>query len=526
MGRLRNKLYSPRLPRSVVVGVRKLDGEWRPPARRRASFSKDGIPRFLNKTGVLADSNDWDNPSVARLWRYNLHYFDDLNAENAEGRADVHRRLITRWIDENPPAIGTGWEPYPCSLRIVNLIKWALAGNELLPSWRVSIGIQSEWLSKNIEWHLLGNHLFSNGKALIFAGLYFQGQFASKWLSVGLAIVSRELKEQVLPDGGQFERSPMYHSIALDDVFDLINLAESYPGKVAEDRIASWRSTAEKMLFWLRVMQHPDNEIALFNDSALCVAPSPTQLELYASRLSLSARETEPGLTALRDSGYYRAETANAVLHVDIGAVGPDYLPGHAHADTLAFELSLFGDRWFVDSGCGTYENSGERLRQRGTAAHNTVIVDDEDSSEVWSSFRVARRARPLDAKAKVLDDAIVLSGSHDGYRRLKGKVTHSRVYSLEESSLQITDTLSGSHRSAEVNYLLHPDIAAEITGRGEQVRLCRGAKVVEIGFEGGRARVQNTTWHPEFGRDLTTRKLNIIMQGDRLVTTMSWHRG
>ena len=78
---------------------------------------------------------------------------------------------------------------------------------------------------------------------------------------------------------------------------------------------------------------------------------------------------------------------------LDVAPVGPDYLPGHAHADTLSFELSLFGQRVLVNSGTSQYEAGPERSRQRGTAAHNTVIVDGHDSSEVWAGFRVARRA-------------------------------------------------------------------------------------------------------------------------------------
>ena len=42
-------------------------------------------------------------------------------------------------------------------------------------------------------------------------------------------------------------------------------------------------------------------------------------------------------------------------LLVDCGEIGPDYLPGHAHCDTLSFELSLSGQRVVVDSGCGIY---------------------------------------------------------------------------------------------------------------------------------------------------------------------------
>ena len=31
-------------------------------------------------------------------------------------------------------------------------------------------------------------------------------------------------KEQILKDGGHFERSPMYHSIVLEDILDLVNV--------------------------------------------------------------------------------------------------------------------------------------------------------------------------------------------------------------------------------------------------------------------------------------------------------------
>ena len=73
-------------------------------------------------------------PTAAKLWLYNLQYFDDLRAEGAAGRLPWHRDLIARWIVENPPVAGNGWEPYPASLRIVNWIAWALAGNDLDPA--------------------------------------------------------------------------------------------------------------------------------------------------------------------------------------------------------------------------------------------------------------------------------------------------------------------------------------------------------------------------------------------------------
>src|SRR5690606_25718690 len=168
--------------------------------------SMTGPGRFLllNELHDLGETG-WDDPGIERLWRYNLHYFDDLNAEGAPDRAGWHRDLILRWIGDNPPGRGSGWEPYPLSLRMVNWIKWHLAGNELPPAALHSLAVQARWLMRRLEFHLLGNHLFANAKALVFAGCFFRGDEADAWLARGLAILRREVPEQILADGGQFE---------------------------------------------------------------------------------------------------------------------------------------------------------------------------------------------------------------------------------------------------------------------------------------------------------------------------------
>lgn len=458
---------------------------------------------------------------MPRLWLYNLHYFDDLNASGAENRADLHRRLIGRWIAENPPVDGAGWEPYPCSLRIVNWIKWALCGNELRSDWLASLALQSAWLEEHIEWHLLGNHLFANAKALVFAGLFFEGRDAEHWLQMGLEILEREIPEQVLSDGGQFELSPMYHAIATEDVLDLVNAAKAWPGRVPTSTVEAWRNVASKMLAWAAVMQHPDGRIALFNDSAFGIAPQLDELFDYAERLRIDFESLTGPLKHLEQSGYVRATIGEAVLFADVGSIGPDYLPGHAHADSLGFELSLFGDRWFVDTGCSTYDVSPDRLRQRGTAAHNTVIVNGDDSSEVWSSFRVARRARPLYAKAKVDGNAIHVEGAHDGYKRLPGRVIHARTFKLEPGRLKITDRLDGDFESADANFLLHPEVDARLTDNSAV--LSRAGRTIELQFAGGAATVDASFWHPEFGMSIPSQRIAVSFTGSSLTTTFTW---
>ena len=131
------------------------------------------------------------------------------------------------------------------------------------------LALQVRWLSKKIEWHILGNHLFANAKALVFAGLFFQGREANAWLAKGLRILSNEIPEQILPDGEHFERSPMYQTIILEDLLDLINLSNAFPDNLIVDFTKDLKSTATKMLNWLIAMCHQDGEISFFNDASI-----------------------------------------------------------------------------------------------------------------------------------------------------------------------------------------------------------------------------------------------------------------
>ena len=71
-------------------------------------------------------------------------------------------------------------------------------------------------------------------------------------------------------------------------------------------------------------------------------------------------------------------------------------MPGHSHAETLSFEASFKGKRIIVNSGISTYWITQKRLYERSTASHSTVEIDHKNSSEVWSRFRIADRAKVI----------------------------------------------------------------------------------------------------------------------------------
>ena len=541
-GRVWFKQYRGRPDERAAPRLRVRSGLLQQPCARAPSMPDAMTFRFLNTTCRLSTWQGWNDPSVDKLWLYNLHYFDDLNSSDSAVRGGWHRSLIDRWIAENPPPRGNGWEPYPTSLRIVNWVKWSLAGNALEAGWVHSLAVQVRWLRNRLEWYLLGNHLLANAKALAIAGLFFEGEEADRWLETGLRIYRHELAEQVLPDGGNFERSPMYHAIILEDLLDLINLAGVFPGRVPAGQLASWRDSTQRMLEWLAVMTHPDGEIAFFNDAATGIAPTLMELTAYAGRLGLTlaagrsgtgraacvavAASPSSAITQLPDSGYVRLSRGDATALLDVGPIGPDYQPGHAHADTLSFELSLFGQRVMVNSGTSCYGISAERLRQRGTAAHNTVTVDGQDSSEVWGGFRVARRARPILETVSQSGDAARVAASHDGYKRLPGRNIHRRQWTLSPNDLRIQDAVSGPFRQARARFHVHPGVQVEtldLPAGKLTLRLPQGP-VVQFAVDGAASlAIEPATWHPEFGVAVTNFCIVATFETGTLNTRIAW---
>ena len=537
-GRLPFRSYPTLFNAAVLTPpLRLARGKWQSPAAQAPSMLGPSKFVFLNREHSLPAQGGWNSSKLDKLWLYNLHYFDDLNARDADQRRAWHQNLLRRWIHENSTPNGNGWEPYPTSLRIVNWVKWLATGNAAPIGMEQSLASQARWLFQRLEWHLMGNHLFANAKALVFAGLFFEGAEAAMWRAKGLKIIERELPEQVLPDGGNFERSPMYHAIFLEGGLDLVNAAENWPGLVPAEQVAEWREVAGRMLDWLAGMTHPDGQIALFNDAAFGIAPNLAELHSYALRLGLvnhtalgtvhTPGRTEPvealALQHWPTSGYIRLTCPYAVAMLDVAPIGPDYLPGHAHADTLSFELSVLGQRVIVNGGTSRYGVGPERLRERGTAAHSTVQIADQDSSEVWSGFRVARRAYPFDLQVQTEPGRLRVDCSHDGYSRLSGAPMHRRTWAMEAHSLHIADEVRGGTHAALARYILHPNVHIAATGVNTWQLTLLDGQSLQVTVETGDSRIESASYAPEFGCVLPTQCLTVELTQGHAVVELVW---
>ena len=522
LARVLFRLARPRTNTSPAPSISEPSGAWVAPVTKpRDSYDGNGF-RFLNRTECPVFPRGWNDPSLPKLWLYNLHYFDGLADACGTQNGEPYRRLIARWIADNPPVRGNGWEPYPLSLRIVNWIKWHLGPGDLSDTARQSLAVQVRFLRKRIEWHLMANHLFANAKALVFAGCFFDGDEARGWRQAGLAILQRQLPEQVLADGGHFERSPMYHAIILADLLDLINLARTYPDALPRPIVEGWQNTAQRMLRWMASMIHPDGQIGFFNDAAFDIAMEPCEIDAYARDLGMPGMPAPSNIVDLAESGYARGAAGPFTVFIDAAPVGPDYQPGHAHADTLSFELSFEDERVVVNGGTSTYEVGDLRARERSTSAHSTIEIDGENSSEVWAGFRVGRRAEVT--HRRVWSDGAVhsVSAAHTGYRHLPGQPVHRRRWDVAPGSVRIDDEITGHYGNAVARFHLHPDIRVDIADD-----LCSGCLATaggrRIAFEASApVQLEPSQWAPEFGRQIATHALAADITAGRFTLALS----
>lgn len=395
---------------------------------------------FLNRDKSFTNGIDWNFNEYGKLWTYHLNYLECLIQDNIDAREA--KRLLYDHIEQDDQIID-GKEPYPTSLRLIHTIKF-LSEQEIrdiqIDTW---IGKQAILLQNNLEYHLMGNHLLENGFALLFSSFHLKD--VSMYRSAS-EILLKELNEQILDDGAHFELSPMYHLIVFSRVLDSINLVSSNDS-FDDSLLKTLKDKAVMMLSWLENMM-VNGMLPLVNDSYNLDANEIQEIINYANEFGIY-RQVIP----LGKSGYRVFRKTDYTLLFDIGNIGPDYIPGHAHADSLQFLLWIRNKEFITETGVSTYERNDVRQSERSTSAHNTVTVNGENSSEVWAAFRVGGRAKTFD----VMESTESIEASHDGYQHLNA--THNRKIDLQEKKITIIDSIESSQKHVLKSHLhFHPD--------------------------------------------------------------------
>ncbi len=406
------------------------------PDLKNTSSAGDGAFTFLNLSVVFPEKIDWNYSVHGKLWNYNLQYLDYINQE------DINLDIRLGWIEEIYSALHSGNlkpEPYPASLRAMNVIRFFSSKPTLIaqyPELQSALYAELNYLKVHYEYHLLGNHVLENAFSMLMGGHYFQN---SDWTKKAEKVLREQLNEQILNDGAHFELSPMYQRIILFRLLEAISYLDSFI-----ELNTFLRKKAEKMLGWITKMSFSNGDTPHFNDSSNGIALSVYQLQKLAQLLNLETSEIK-----LSDSGYRKIINEKMELIADVHGISPTYQPGHAHADHLSFVLYVHGKPFIVDPGTSTYSISERRNWERSSMAHNTVTVNSMNQSEVWSGFRVGRRA-----KVNIIEDHKNLIRASVEY----SGVSHIRTFISDSSSLIIEDEVRASG-SVALRFYLHPSV-------------------------------------------------------------------
>lgn len=427
-----------------------------------ACYYAENTFSFLNTKHTFIDKIDWEFMTYGKLWQYNLAYFDYLNQPSLTKEEGL--RLMRDFIAQKH-SLQAAIDPYPTSLRIINWIKFISKHRIQEQALTDTLYAQALFLSKRIEYHLLGNHLLENAFALLHAGVFFQEE---RFYTKAKKIIRTELQEQLLADGGHFEGSPMYHQLLLYRVLEAVDLLRNNQRDSDLERLLT--SKASAMLGWLQAISFSNGHIPMVNDATVGIAPDTAMLEEMGDSLNI-----RPTPQVLSNSAYRMFKRQHFEVLIDVGGIAPDYQPGHAHADT--FNLLVYVDNRpvLVDTGISTYQVSNRRQVERGTSSHNTVTVNDKNQSEVWGGFRVARRAM-----VELLEDMPNrVMALHDGY--LADGVLHERSLSVNEKGFVVLDSLVGS----DVEGIVHWHFDAEVVWQLKDNQVCfQGGSLLFEGHE------------------------------------------
>lgn len=332
---------------------------------------------------------------------------------------------VSDFLLSNPVGQGIQWlMPMEVALRAANLamalMLFAAAEAVRAPSFLLlvlrALSEHTLWVEQHLEDRgaVPNNHLIANHVGLlVVSALFPELPQASRQAALALGGLRAEIDHQVLPDGYSFEGSVPYHRLSLE-LFTLAFLAGSRNGF---DFGARYLERLEKMFqvaaaycsqrglapqvgdndsgralpfadrasldhgylapFGAALFSEPTLKLhgATFPDEALWTlgeAGRWTFDQLQSHRSPAGFSSPEGGLHVLR--------AGEAVLTVCAGPKGQRGLGGHNHHDQLSFELHLGGAPVIVDPGTGQYtRDPGQRNVFRGTAAHNTLRVDERE---------------------------------------------------------------------------------------------------------------------------------------------------
>ena len=330
------------------------------------------------------------------------------------------------------------FEPYPTSLRLINAIYFLSTNNledALQKQFLVCLENDYRNLCMTIEYHLDANHLLENYIAKNLYEMIFHIDHSCKE-------TIKCLNDQVLSDGAHYERSPMYQAAIIERLLlfsgALMNFSMKKPDQIKE--------ILAKMLGWLELFKYKESYLH-FGDSTDKVALS---FDKLSHNFKLIFDKEIKAITDRSQSGFFCISNSRFKAVISDGNIKCNHNPGHSHSDCMTFNLLIDGKLFVINNGISTYEITGQRLLERSTKFHNCLTLNNKNSHNVWSSFRVAERSTTYVVENK---DTISLETKF-----YFSNNSHKRIFKISNGSFTIEDQLSKKNYS-ELNFFFDSQI-------------------------------------------------------------------
>lgn len=478
---LRRGLFDARGDSGQPPGLKGLAVEPWPGSFSRGATLLAGEFNFAGQT-IRNPEPLWAPPGAGEAFLEELHGFtwlNDLVALPGEEGRRLARRLIERWVEDNSAWAPLTWRPDVLGERLASWLSLQslifdepAAGAPLPEAYLRALRRQTDYLAGVLPAGLTGAALIAAIKGLILGELALSHQAEGRDEAPrGRELLERELPAQVLADGSHIERSPTAHFRVLRHLIDLRNAYAS----VGEPWPEALDGAIARMAPVLRLYQHGDGGLALFNDS------NEEDLDLVNAVLTRTGTAGPPADEAPQ-IGFQRLEAGRTVVIVDAGPPPAAGYDGRAHAGTLGFELSVGTERMIVN--CGAYARTPEwQIAQRTTAAHSTLVVEDTNSSTVLISAGkpqgLLRRPKAVTCRRDESDGSLWLETSHDGYLVNYAVIHRRRLYLAAggEDFRGEDQLLAGPHGTRRplgfvIRFHLHPDVQATVAQDGRTTLL------------------------------------------------------
>jgi len=454
-------------------------------------------------------------------WLGALHGFDwlrDLRALGGDQARRQARALVSGWLDGNALWSLPAWDARVAGARIAAWIGQhdffcASADDAFRARVFDSLARQARHLMRTAHRCGPGQGGIAALKGLVYAGLCLPG--LERAHDLALRLLERELPRQVLADGGHASRSPSVHLCVLRDLIDIRAVLRQARRPVPD----ALQQAVERMTPALRFFRHGDGGLAMFNGTD---EDAPVLIDTVLAQADARGRP----LRSAPQTGFERILAGRTLLIMDTGAPPPPGLDAHAHAGTLAFELSCGRDRVVVN--CGTVPGAVGPWRRTlaGTAAHSTVVLGDRNSSEVLEAGGLGRRRAQVACERTDGDGATLVEAAHDGYVPGFGTVHRRRIFVADSGDdIRGEDTLDGpgGHPFA-VRFHLHPSVQVSVEEDGNAALLrLPGGQGWRLRAGGAALEVQESLYVGSGGNPRRTQQLVLAGTTEPGGTVVKW---